>query len=243
MLLFSIWEYAFPRNNNKLNIKRKVENFSLTFMYSLFKKLILPITIGAFYIEKSNADFGLLGFIFNGDSLLRCLVSIILFDLIIYAQHRAFHVIPFFWRFHKLHHSDLTYDFTTALRFHPLELLFSYGIKFLVILLLGISSRDFILFEIILSSVALFNHSNIILPKKTDLLVSRLLVTPDFHRGHHSVDKKFMNSNYGFNLSIWDRVFNSIDAVKFEESSDIEFGLENYKEELSLIEMIKFPFK
>ncbi len=133
--------------------------------------------------------------------------SLLLLDLLIWAQHRFFHWQPFFWRLHRMHHADMDFDATTAVRFHPLEAIFSMLIKSAAIVLFGIPPLAFLIFEIVLSSTSLFNHGNIRLPERLDRVLRWFIVTPDMHRIHHSMREAETNSNFGFNLPWWDRLF------------------------------------
>jgi len=140
---------------------------------------------------------------------LAVVLSVLLLDGVIYWQHRLFHRVPWLWRLHKMHHSDVDVDTTTALRFHPVEIVLSAVIKCAVIVAFGVPVLAVLVFEIILNGTALFNHSNLRLPVGWDARVRWLLVTPDMHRIHHSVEQGEHNSNFGFNLSCWDRWFGS----------------------------------
>ncbi len=134
-------------------------------------------------------------------------LAVIALDLTIWVQHRLFHQIPALWRLHRMHHTDPDFDVTTAVRFHPFEAILSMLIKSAVILLLGVSPLAFLTFEVLLSSTSLFNHANLKLPDRFDRFLRWFLVTPDMHRVHHSVLRHEQNSNFGFNLPWWDRLF------------------------------------
>ncbi len=131
----------------------------------------------------------------------------LLLDLAIYLQHALMHRVPLLWRLHRVHHADLDIDLTTGSRFHTIEIILSMLIKWGVILLLGPALLAVLVFEVLLNGMAIFNHANVSLPPAVDRVVRYLLVTPDMHRVHHSTVKRETDSNYGFNLSIWDRVF------------------------------------
>src|SRR5262249_22586904 len=128
-------------------------------------------------------------------------------DLAIYLQHRLFHHVPLLWRLHRMHHADLDVDVTTGARFHPVEILLSLGIKFVVIVSLGASAVSVLLFEIILNATSMFNHSNVRLPAWLEPVLRALVVTPDMHRVHHSILRRETDSNFGFNFPWWDRLF------------------------------------
>ncbi len=137
------------------------------------------------------------------------IISFFILDLVIYFQHRMFHLIPYFWRFHKVHHADLELDLTTGFRFHPIEIIFSLLLKMAVIYLLGIPILAVIIFEILLNSLSMFNHSNLQPAKKWDHIIRKLIVTPDMHRIHHSIESANMKMNFGFCFSFWDKWFST----------------------------------
>lgn len=153
----------------------------------------------------------------------------LLLDLAIYAQHRAFHEIRWLWPLHRVHHSDVEFDVTTGLRFHPGELLASQLFKMALIALLGAPWLAVLLFEIGLSSFALFTHANLRLPKRLDAALRSLVVTPDMHRVHHSVHREEMDSNYGNLLSVWDRLFRSYTPETREAQREMRIGLPQFR--------------
>lgn len=134
-------------------------------------------------------------------------LAVLILDLAIWAQHLVTHKVPFFWRFHRVHHADRDFDVTTALRFHPVEILASMGVKIGLVYLIGPQAIAVVLFEVILNGTAMFNHANLRLPLWLDRTLRLVLVTPDMHRVHHSVHRHEHDSNYGFALSVWDRIF------------------------------------
>lgn len=176
---------------------------------------------------------------------LRCLIAVVCMDLIIYFQHRMFHFVPALWRVHGVHHADTDLDFSSGLRFHPLEILVSAIIKTVSVLLLGIPVLAILIFEIILNLAALFNHSNIYIPKRIDRKLRRILVTPDMHRVHHSVAPIEINRNFGFCLSCWDQWFGSYLARPLAGHQKMKIGLSKLQGQgkvLKLNWMLKAPF-
>lgn len=153
-------------------------------------------------------------------------LSILILDLAIWLQHLITHKVSLFWRFHRVHHADRDFDVTTALRFHPVEILASMGLKIGLVYLLGPQAVAVVLFEVILNGTALFNHSNLRLPLWLDRLVRLILVTPDMHRVHHSVHRAEHDSNYGFALSVWDRIFGTYVAQPKVGHDAMQVGLE-----------------
>ncbi len=245
IILIAFFEYEYPQRDLLLSkSKRWLNNLSLVFLNSLLIKLIFPLAAFGVAIYMENKNFGLLH-LFEFSYFYKVLISIILLDLLIYWQHRLFHEIDFFWRFHKVHHSDMDFDLSTGVRFHPIEIIFSMAIKIAFISILGAPALAVLIFEILLNSFAIFNHSNIKLPQKIDKVLRYFIVTPDFHRIHHSVHNFELNSNYGFSLSIWDRVFRSYTLKPKDGYIDMKIGLNEYRDQKEIVfiyDLIKMPF-
>lgn len=172
-------------------------------------------------------------------------LGLLLLDAVIYWQHRVFHMVPIFWRLHRLHHSDVEFDATTAARFHPVEIVLSYMLKMLMVLVLGVSSELIIVFEIVLNFSAVFNHGNFHLPDAIERLVRPFIITPDLHRTHHSVLKRETDSNYGFFLSIWDRLFGSLLESPANDPQTMLIGIDDFRrpEQQGLFQLLKQPVK
>lgn len=173
------------------------------------------------------------------------LAAILLLDLAIWAQHVAFHRIPLFWRLHRVHHADMDIDVTTGLRFHPVEIILSMLFKFAVIALLGPAAVAVLVFEVVLNGAAMFNHANFRLPPRLDRAVRILIVTPDFHRVHHSTVMGETNSNYGFNLTLWDRMFGTCVAQPVAGHDGMSIGLAEFRsgDRQGLAWMLALPFR
>jgi len=171
-------------------------------------------------------------------------VAILLLDLLIYTQHRVFHAVPWLWRLHRVHHADQEIDVSTGLRFHPIEILLSMLIKMAAVALLGAPVAAVLLFEMLLNGMAMFNHSNVRLPLGFDAALRCLVVTPDMHRVHHSVLPRETNSNYGFNLSFWDRLFGSYVAQPERGHDAMSIGLAEFQSGRadSLKDLLTMPF-
>ena len=181
-------------------------NLGMTFLNGLLPRLVFPVLAVDMAILCRTRGFGLL----NSSEVPywpAVLFSVAALDWIIYMQHVLFHAVPLLWRLHRVHHTDLDYDVTTGTRFHPIEILLSMGIKIGGIALLGPPPAAVVLFEVLLNATAMFNHGNIAIPGKADRLLRWFIVTPDMHRVHHSVMPRETNSNFGFNLPWWDRLF------------------------------------
>jgi len=243
--VMTVLEYIIPKRQLLLcKYKRWINNISLVFLNTLILRVLFPTAaIGIGFFTQDN-NLGLFNY-FEISTFLTIVLCIIILDLIIYIQHRLFHTIDFFWKFHKVHHSDMDYDLTTGFRFHPIEIIISMFIKIGFIFILGAPVIAVLIFEIILSTLAVFNHSNINLPKRIDAILRYIIVTPDMHRIHHSIYKKELNSNYGFNLSLWDRVFKSYTPVPKDSYTNMIIGLKDLQDEnktVSILSMLKLPF-
>ena len=245
LLLMMGAEALFPRKNRALGrTHRWVSNLLIVIIDSIFARLLFPIVaVGVAALSVKNG-WGLLNMTLLPDWL-EILLALILLDMAIYWQHVAFHRIPFFWSFHKVHHVDRDIDVTTGLRFHPIEIVFSLLIKLGVVLVLVAPVLAVILFEIILNGCAMFNHSNVKLPLSVDRVMRRFIVTPDMHRVHHSIHMHETNSNYGFSISLWDRMFKSYNDQPQDGHDGMIIGLEEHqtKAPASLSWSLLFPFK
>jgi sterol desaturase/sphingolipid hydroxylase (fatty acid hydroxylase superfamily) len=192
--------------------------------------LAVPVAAvaAAFYVQ--NHQIGLLNQV-AWPEWFKILVALLVLDLAIWAQHLASHKIPLFWRLHQVHHADRDIDVTTAVRFHPVEIALSMLWKIVVVAVLGASPLAVFLFEVILNACAMFNHANVALPRTLDRVLRLLVVTPDMHRVHHSVLRSEHNRNYGFNLSLWDRLFRTYLAQPQAGHQGMTIGLDPYQTE------------
>jgi sterol desaturase/sphingolipid hydroxylase (fatty acid hydroxylase superfamily) len=172
------------------------------------------------------------------------ILSILALDLVIYFQHLMFHAVPLLWRFHRMHHADLDFDLTTGVRFHPIEIVVSMGIKVGAVALIGPPLLGVLLFEIILNATSIFNHANWKIPLGLDRILRRVIVTPDMHRVHHSVHRDETNSNFGFNLPWWDWIFGTYRAQPREGHEQMTIGLHQFRDprQLHLWRMFVQPF-
>lgn len=249
VLIFSIFAWLEFRRPRRRLLKPKVQrwpgNLAVAVLGSLFVRFLFPWLVPVLVAQQALAmQIGL----FNQLILplwLEVTIALVLFDLVIYWQHRLFHRVPFLWRLHRMHHTDVGVDVTTALRFHPLEILLSLVIKSSVVLLLGAPVIAVLLFEVLLNGLAMFNHSNFHLPGPVDVKLRKALVTPDMHRVHHSVLGDEHNSNFGFNLSCWDRWFGSYRSQPRNGHKEMVLGLNetNAQQTGSLMWMLKQPFQ
>jgi sterol desaturase/sphingolipid hydroxylase (fatty acid hydroxylase superfamily) len=171
--------------------------------------------------------------------------GVVLLDLAVYLQHRVFHAVPALWRLHRVHHADLELDATTGLRFHPIEILLSMAIKIAAVAALGAPAAAVLAFEVLLNAGALFSHANLALPRGLDAVLRAVLVTPAMHRVHHSVVRAETDSNFGFCLSWWDRLFGTYRAAPAAGPDRVTIGLEAFRDpaELRLDRLLTQPFR
>jgi sterol desaturase/sphingolipid hydroxylase (fatty acid hydroxylase superfamily) len=208
--LFASLEAMAPRRQrNLLRARRWPTNLAITVLNTLALRglaFLLPLLAIGAALDAAAQGWGL----FNRVAWpfwVELVAAVLILDLAIWAQHLVTHKVPLFWRFHRMHHADRDMDVTTGFRFHPVEILASMGLKIGLIYLLGPTALAVLVFEILLSGTALFNHANLALPIRLDRALRLVLVTPDMHRVHHSVQRDEHDSNYGFCLSVWDRIF------------------------------------
>jgi len=227
--LFALVEALIPRKaRTQTRPGRWATNWLLVVTGSLTVNLmakVLPfIAVGA-AVDAGNKGWGL----FNSIALpgwLEVILAIVILDFAIWFQHFITHKVPILWRFHRVHHADRDIDVTTALRFHPVEIGFSMLLKIGLVYLIGPAALAVILFEIMLNGTAMFNHANIRLPLAADAVIRKVLVTPDMHRVHHSTIRAEHDSNYGFSLAIWDRIFKTYVAQPIKGHDDMTIGLQ-----------------
>jgi len=244
LLLFILAESLSPKRRRVLGrLKRWRTNFGFTVLNTIAIKLLGPVTAIATAGYAARNQFG----IFNQIDLslgVEFVLAIIVLDLAIYGQHVATHKIPLLWRLHKVHHADRDIDTTTALRFHPIEILLSMLFKCLLVLALGPAIFAVLVFEALLNGCAMFNHANLHLPGWMDRIIRLFIVTPDMHRVHHSVRPSETNSNYGFSLSVWDRLFRTYNDQPQDGHLKMTIGLREYQSEdpENFIWSLRLPF-
>jgi len=224
--------------------KRWVSNLTMVIISSITLRLIFPLAAVGTALAAESAGFGLFNHI-EISPILAGLIAFILLDLAVWLEHLASHKIPILWRIHRMHHADTGFDVTTAIRFHPLEIVLSMVWKALIIALLGAPALAVLIFEIVLNGSAMFNHSNVRLPFWLDRGLRKIIVTPDMHRVHHSSDRPETDSNYGFNFSFWDRWFGTYVAQPRLGHDGMEIGLHEYRDRksASLFWMLLLPFR
>ena len=243
--LMAIWEVASPRRARLLTRRvRWLHNLALVVLNSLLLRLLFPLAAVGFALLSAERGWGLLN-AFDVPFWWAFALSVIALDCAIYLQHVMFHAVPLLWHLHRVHHADADFDVTTGARFHPIEILLSMLIKFAAIAVLGVPAAAALVFEVLLSAVAMFNHANLRLHESVDRLLRWVLVTPDMHRIHHSMEAVEANSNFGFNLPWWDRLFSTYrDRARLPQESMVigVQGLTGSDEAVKLTGLLALPF-
>lgn len=246
LILMAVWEVLAPRRASTVSkIVRWGNNFGLVVFNSVLLRLVFPTAAVGVTIFASEHSWGLLNYV-QLPSVAAVAISIVVMDFVIYVQHILMHTIPALWRLHRVHHADLDYDFTTGVRFHPLEIIVSMLIKFSAILILGPPVIAVLMFEVILNAMSMFNHGNVKLPAFLDRNLRLLIVTPDMHRIHHSVEEDESNQNFGFNLSLWDRFFGTYRKQPRAGHEEMVVGIQNYRglrDVTSIQGLLLLPFR
>lgn len=228
--VMALWELAAPRRQlTQSKAVRWTNNVGLVFFNSFLARLVFPTAAVGMALFAREHGWGLLNY-FQVPYALAVVGAVITLDFFIYLQHVMVHAVPVLWRLHRVHHADLDYDVTTGARFHPIEILLSMLIKFAVIVVLGPPVLAVILFEIILNATSMFNHSNVLIPTGIDRVLRLFVVTPDMHRVHHSVEDDETNSNFGFNLPWWDRLFGTYRAQPRGGHEAMTIGIRTFRE-------------
>ena len=243
--VMALWEVAAPRRARRFTrLQRWPNNIGIVVVNTLVLRVAFPTAaIGVAFIAEAGG-WGLL----NNVALpawLAVVVAFLLLDLAIYLQHVMVHAVPALWRLHRMHHADLDFDVTTGARFHPIEILLSMAIKLMIVAALGAPAVAVLIFEVVLNASSMFNHGNVRIPVGLDRVLRWLVVTPDMHRVHHSIARRETNSNFGFNLPWWDRLFGTYRAQPAAGHDAMTIGIEQFREpgDLRLDRMLAQPFK
>ncbi len=229
-VVMALWELLAPRRDQTTRrVYRWPSNLALVALNSGLVRLVFPISavIAATLVQQRG--WGMLNLLELGQWS-RFVAAFLLLDLAIYLQHRLLHWLPILWRLHRMHHADTEFDVTNGLRFHPLEILLSMVIKFAVIVAVGAPALAVLAFEVVLNATAIFNHANATLPARLDRALRWILVTPDMHRVHHSVYRQETDSNFGFNLPWWDRLFGTYRAQPLDGHVAMRIGLPQFRD-------------
>lgn len=246
MAAFELWSPRLEREELKgaMKSKRWLTNISILVLSSVLLRLVFPASAVGISLWAEATGFGLFNLI-SIPALSAALIAFVVLDFAVWLEHLFSHKWHWLWRIHRVHHSDTGFDVTTALRFHPLEILVSMVWKGSVVALLGAPFAAVLIFEIVLNGSAMFNHSNVKLPAKVDDMLRKFIVTPDMHRVHHSQNEKETNSNFGFNFSIWDRLFGTYIVEPSAGNTNLALGLKDYKntDAANILWSLKLPFR
>jgi sterol desaturase/sphingolipid hydroxylase (fatty acid hydroxylase superfamily) len=245
LIMMAVWELIAPRRHQAAERPlRWSSNLGIVVLDTVLVRILVPTTAVGVALLAEARGWGLFH-AFAAPGWLAVLFCVIALDLAIYLQHVLFHAVPALWRLHRMHHADLAFDVTTGVRFHPLEILLSMLIKLAVVAALGAPALAVLLFEVLLNATSMFSHGNVRVPERLDRVLRFIVVTPDMHRVHHSVDAPETNSNFGFNLPWWDRMFGTYRAQPAAGHDAMTIGIEQFRErpELRLDRMLLQPFR
>ena len=228
--IMAVWELVAPRRALTVSkVLRWTNNLGLVFLNSFVLRLLFPAAAVGVAAYAQQKVWGLLN-LYEIPFAVAVVLSVIVMDFVIWVQHVMFHAIPVLWRLHRVHHADLDYDVTTGARFHTIEIILSMLIKFATIVLLGPPVVAVVIFEVLLNATAMFNHGNVKLPAGLDRVLRWVLVTPDMHRVHHSVEDDEANSNFGFSLTWWDRLFGTYRDQPRAGHEGMTIGIHKYRD-------------
>jgi sterol desaturase/sphingolipid hydroxylase (fatty acid hydroxylase superfamily) len=239
------WEIGAPRRQQTLGrATRWPGNIGVVVLDTVLVRLVFPTTAVGLALVAEAQGWGLLHAI-SLPAWAGVLLGVVALDLAIYLQHVLFHAVPVLWRLHRMHHADQEIDVTTGARFHPIEILLSMAIKLGVIAALGTPAVAVLVFEVLLNATSMFNHSNVRMPADFDRVLRWLVVTPDMHRVHHSIVVRETNSNFGFNLPWWDRLFGTYRDQPAAGHEAMTIGIEPFRDpaEQRLDRMLTQPFR
>lgn len=230
LVAMAVWEVLAPRRPLQLTrLARWPHNLGIVLLNTLLVRVLFPTAAVGMALYAQDRGWGLL----SGSGIATWIVvplCVLVLDLAIYLQHVMFHAVPLFWRFHRMHHADLDFDVTTGARFHPVEIVLSMLIKFAVIIAIGPPAIAVLVFEVILNATSMFNHSNARIVPAIDRVLRCFVVTPDMHRVHHSTEDDETNSNFGFNLPWWDRLFGTYRDQPRAGHTGMTIGIHDFRE-------------
>lgn len=244
-VIVALWELLAPKR--ALTVSKAIRwlnNISIVVLNTILLRLLFPAAAVGVAAFVSAQGWGILNY-YQVPVFIAIVLSVVAMDFIIYLQHVMVHAVPALWRLHRVHHADLDYDVTTGARFHPIEIILSMLIKFATIIVLGPPVVAVIIFEVLLNATSMFNHGNISLPKGVDRVLRWIVVTPDMHRVHHSVEDDETNSNFGFNLPWWDRLFGTYRDQPRAGHEGMTIGIHHFRDPKQVDQlpgMLTLPF-
>jgi len=243
--IMALWEVIAPRRKRAFSrLRRWTNNIGIVVFNTLVLRLLFPTAAVGMALAAEANGWGVFN-TFAVPEMVAVVLAVVIMDFAIYLQHILVHFVPALWRLHRMHHADLDYDVTTGARFHPIEIVISMGLKLMVVSAIGAPALAVLIFEVILNATAMFNHGNVKIPRPVDRVIRLFIVTPDMHRVHHSVNPVETNSNYGFSLSIWDRLFGTYRDQPQGGHEGMTLGIEQFRtsKDLRLDQMLIQPFK
>lgn len=241
----ALWEFLDPwRDAKQGRAVRWPANLGIFAIDIIVARIVFPASAVGVAMWAQASGFGLLPLL-GLPALLAGLIGFIALDLMVYAQHVMFHKVPMFWRVHRMHHADTELDVTSGFRFHPIEIVVSLATKAALIIALGVPPEAVLAFEIVLNGMALYNHSNVRLPERFERVLRWFVVTPEMHIIHHSTARRETDSNYGFNLAIWDRLFSTYSHRPAAGYDGMVVGLEEFRDrsEQRVDKLVTQPFR
>jgi sterol desaturase/sphingolipid hydroxylase (fatty acid hydroxylase superfamily) len=245
LALMALWEALTPRRPQSVGrLLRWPNNLGLLVLNTFIVRLLFPLAgVGMAFIAETNG-WGVFNLV-SAPTWAAIPAAVLLLDLTLYGQHVMFHAVPVLWRMHRMHHADLEFDVTTGLRFHPGEIVVSMLIKLAAVLVLGAVPIAVLIFEVALNATSMFNHGNVRLPASLDRMLRLVVVTPDMHRVHHSIDRHETDSNFGFNVPCWDRLFGTYRDQPALGHDRMTIGIDRFREprELWLDRMLWQPLR
>jgi sterol desaturase/sphingolipid hydroxylase (fatty acid hydroxylase superfamily) len=245
LVVIFVWELLAPRRPQSVSrLRRWPNNLGLIVLNTFVVRLLFPLAgVGMAFLTEAKG-WGFFNIV-RAPAWFAIPSVVLLLDLAIYGQHVMFHAVPCFWRLHRMHHADLEFDVTTGLRFHPGEIVVSMLIKLAAVFMLGPAPVAVLIFEVLLNATSMFNHGNIRLPVQLDRMLRLFVVTPDMHRVHHSIDRCETDSNFGFNVPWWDRLFGTYRAQPALGHERMTLGIDRFREprELWLDRMLWQPLR
>lgn len=244
--VIALWEVLAPRRALSVSkTLRWASNLGLVVLNTVILRLLFPLAAVGLAAYSAKNGWGLLNH-FEVPFWVAVPIAVIAMDFAIWLQHVMVHAVPALWRLHRVHHADLDYDVTTGARFHPIEIILSMLIKFATVVVLGPPVVAVVIFEVMLNATSMFNHGNIRLPASLDRILRWVIVTPDMHRVHHSIEDDETNSNFGFSLTWWDRMFGTYRDQPRGGHTGMTIGIRDFKnpQEVDRLDgMLWLPFR
>ncbi|MFT4560542.1 MAG: sterol desaturase/sphingolipid hydroxylase (fatty acid hydroxylase superfamily) [Gammaproteobacteria bacterium] len=245
LVVVAVWEILAPRRRQTISrAQRWPNNLAIAALNTGLVRIVAPTGVVGFAVIADDQGWGLLHLAHFPDWTV-VILAVVLLDLVIYLQHRMLHAVPVLWRLHRMHHADLEFDMTTGVRFHPLEIVLSMGLKIAAVAIVGAPALAVLIFEILLNATSVFNHGNVRVSARIEHALRYFIVTPDMHRVHHSIERAETDSNFGFNLPWWDRLFGTYKPQPAAGHLNMVIGIPAFRapEELRLDRLLAQPFR